>query len=198
MVNNKFWNVCTHGSLREKVAEFIDKSPLLSKLKGDKYYDLEDEIVDFIKQNRSLIADEVDMEYYRDDLATQVGEDHDEEAAKIILSVVPTEIQDGIISDWRDVLSDNDTYWECSWADLSDTLYSQPIFDSIEDYDREALLIYAAYLKEWYTTHDDHITEAPASINEFVNNEMSDDDIAKHYTELAKEIKKGLSQKEKH
>lgn len=40
--------LCSHNSLREKVAIFIDNSPTLNHFKGKKYYQLEDELVEFI------------------------------------------------------------------------------------------------------------------------------------------------------
>lgn len=57
MRNDKFWDECSNGSIREIVALFIDSSPLLSKLKGEKYYQLEDSIVSLIENNRDLISE---------------------------------------------------------------------------------------------------------------------------------------------
>lgn len=45
MRDNNYWDVCNGNTIRDKVAEFIDNSPLLNKLKGDKYFNLEDAIV---------------------------------------------------------------------------------------------------------------------------------------------------------
>ena len=41
--------ICKHGTLREKVADFIEHNEVLCKLHGEKYYYIEDSIVDFIK-----------------------------------------------------------------------------------------------------------------------------------------------------
>ena len=45
----KTYNECYNGSVRKAVAEFIDASPLLNNFKGVKYYELEDSIVDLIR-----------------------------------------------------------------------------------------------------------------------------------------------------
>lgn len=39
---------CTTDSLREKVAQFIDARPETNQLHGNKYYDYEDALVEFI------------------------------------------------------------------------------------------------------------------------------------------------------
>lgn len=40
--------MCSNGNLRERVASFIDTTPSISNFKGDKYYALEDALVDFV------------------------------------------------------------------------------------------------------------------------------------------------------
>lgn len=186
MRNDKFWNECTAGSIRQKVAEFIDKSPVLSKLKGESYYDMEDALVEFIETNSGLIADEVDREYHRDDLVNQATMDCGENAAQI-LSVIPIEKIDDIVDSWQEALGDDDTYWEATWDDLSNVLSEIPIFGNIEDLDKNDTIIYMAYLKEWYSSHD-ALYEEPATANEFFNNEMEDRELSKYYIELARKF----------
>lgn len=50
MKNDKFWNECNDKSIRKKVAEFIDNDTVLSTLTSEKYYHVEDAIIEFIKQ----------------------------------------------------------------------------------------------------------------------------------------------------
>ena len=59
MRDNNYWYVCNGNTIRDKVAEFIDNSPLLNKLKGDKYFNLEDAIVSLIETNKQHIHDTV-------------------------------------------------------------------------------------------------------------------------------------------
>lgn len=62
MRDDKYWDICNDESIRQKVAEFIDNSPLLSKFKGEKYYELEDAIVALIEQNKDSIHATVERE----------------------------------------------------------------------------------------------------------------------------------------
>lgn len=62
MRDDKYWDTCNDQSIRQKVAEFIDDSPLLSKFKGEKYYELEDAIVALIEANKQGIHDAVEKE----------------------------------------------------------------------------------------------------------------------------------------
>ncbi len=48
-MKNETYDYCYNGSIREKVATFIDGSPLLTHLKSEKYYELEDSIVNLIQ-----------------------------------------------------------------------------------------------------------------------------------------------------
>lgn len=49
MKNEKIYEQCYQGSIRETVADFIDNSPLLFKFTGKEYYELEDSLVDLIQ-----------------------------------------------------------------------------------------------------------------------------------------------------
>lgn len=59
-LTDKSWNYCISEpeSLRHKVAVFIDNTPLLCEFKDKKYFELEDAIVGFIKDNRHMIFNE--------------------------------------------------------------------------------------------------------------------------------------------
>ena len=75
MRDNKYWDTCNDQSIRQKVAEFIDNSPLLSKFKGEKYYELEDAIVDLIEQNKGSIHATVEKENKVYDTCNAIGEE---------------------------------------------------------------------------------------------------------------------------
>ena len=49
-MNEDFKNteICQPGTLRERVANFIEHNEVLCKLYGEKYYYVEDSLVDFI------------------------------------------------------------------------------------------------------------------------------------------------------
>lgn len=190
MRNDKFWDECAVGTIREKVAQFIDKTPVLSKFEGEQYYDLEDALVGFIENNRTFIADEVDREYHRDDLINQATEDYGAEAAQV-LSIVPIKKIDSVIESWMSSLEDDDRYWDETWQCLSDELEGMPELSFLDDYDHDDIIVYMAYLQEWYAAHRDFTEEQrPACIDEFFCSEMSDDELAEYYRELAVKFKK--------
>lgn len=62
MTNDKFWNECVDGSIRQKVAEFITTNPNVYHLINKAYYDFEDAIVELIYNNRNMIAEFVNSE----------------------------------------------------------------------------------------------------------------------------------------
>lgn len=86
-------------------------------------------------------------------------------------------------------MNENDTIWSATWDDLTETLSDFPVVVGIEDYDEEAIVIYMAYLQEWYATHDP-VGQDPACIDEFFNCDMEDKETAKHYRKLAAKFKK--------
>lgn len=88
MKNDKFWDECTDGSIRQKIAEFIDKNPAVSHLKNKAYYDFEDALVAFIYENRDMISEEVDLEYQREDFLTRAKEEFGDEVEEVV-NVLP-------------------------------------------------------------------------------------------------------------
>lgn len=56
-------------------------------------------------------------------------------------------------------------------------------------YEDDEIAIYIAYVVEWYETHDMRgKQDAPVCIDEFYDNEMRDEEIAKYYEQLAIEM----------
>lgn len=190
MKNDKFWNECTNGSIRQKIAEFIDTTPAVSKLKDKAYYDFEDALVSFVYENRDMISKEVDLEYEREDFLTQAkkifGDDTEE-----VVKVLPTEVIDDMINSWQESLSENNEYWDNTWSELSDILTDGGIspFIGIENYTTEEVLIYAAYLKEWYSDMPPEMQgQSPSCIDEFYADEMMDEELNKYYTKTAQKL----------
>ncbi len=189
MRNDKFWNECSNGSIRKKIAEFIDNSPTLSSFKGNKFYKLEDELVEFIEENRHVISVEVDKEYQRDDLKKRAIDGFGKDT-QIILKVLPIEVLDDIIDYWQECFMDEDDYWYFYWSTLEDTMSDSgisPVFFGVENYKTQDLKTYAAYLEDWYKNHTSRI-ETPVCIDEFFDNEALDDEILKTYIEKAKDL----------
>ncbi len=190
MINDKFWNECTDGSLRQKVASFIDKNPAVSHLKDKAYYDFEDALVEFIRDNREMISKEVDLEYQREDFLTQAKEEFGDDVEEAV-KVLPIDVIDNMISHWQEALGDNDDYWDIFWSELSDVLTDGGISPliGIENYPTEEVLIYVAYLKEWYSDMPPQMQgQEPACIDEFFTNEMTDDELSEYYIKIAKKL----------
>ena len=123
MRNDIFWEQCNNNSIRQKVATFIDSSPILSHFKGEKYYQLEDALVSFIEKNRELIYREVDKEYFREDVVSQIREKyHDDGEPADWIEAIPTELLDKIVDEWQERLADNDVHNESNWDTLTDVL----------------------------------------------------------------------------
>ena len=188
--NSKFWDECTDGSLRQKVAEFIDKNPAVSRLKNKAYYDFEDALISFIYDNREMISKEVDLEYQREDFLSQAKEEFGNDVEEAV-KALPIEIIDGMISRWQEALGENEEYWDIAWSELSDVLTDGGISPliGIENYPTEEVLIYAAYLKEWYSDMPLAMQgQEPACIDEFYTNEMADEQLSEYYIKAAKKL----------
>lgn len=190
MKNDKFWNECSDGSIRKKVAEFIDKTPAVSRLKNKAYYEFEDALVEFIYENRDMISKEVDLEYQREDFLTQSKEEFGDDVEEAVKSL-PIEVVDDMISQWQESLNENDELWEITWDALSEVLTDGGISPliGIDDHPAEEVLIYAAYLKEWYSDMPPAMQgQDPASIDEFFANEMEDEQLSAYYIKAAKKL----------
>lgn len=190
MKNEKFWNECTDGSIRKKIAEFIDKNPSVSHLKEKTYYDFEDALVAFIYDNRDMISKEVDLEYQRDDFLSQAKEEFGDDIEEAV-KAFPIELIDNMIDIWQEALSETDEYWDITWETLSEVMTDSGISPlvGVGDYDKEDTLIYAAYLNEWYSEMPQEMQgQDPACIDEFFSCEMEDEAIRSFYIKAAKKM----------
>lgn len=186
MIDYEFWNKCANGSIRNDVAEFIDNSPLLSHYSGDKYYELEDAIVEFIFHEAEKIYREREKEYHREDVMERISELFGENG-EIIVSAIPLKVINGIVQTWQEYLEDSSTYWECAWDTLDDALREElDIFG--RNISEDDSWVYAAYLDSWFKTHD-YNADYPVSVTEFFNCEMRDEKLAEYYIELSKQYK---------
>lgn len=188
--NNKFWDECTDGSLRQKIAEFIDKNLAVSHLKDKAYYDFEDALVALIYDNREMISKEVDLEYQREDFLTQAKEEFGDDVEEAV-KVLPIDVIDNMINHWQEALDDNDEYWDITWGELSNVLADSGISPliGIDDYPTKEVLIYVAYLKEWYSDMPPEMQgQEPVCIDEFFNNEMADNELSEYYIKAAKKL----------
>lgn len=137
-----------------------------------------------------MISKEVDLEYQREDFLTQAKEKFGNDVEEAV-KVLPIKVIDDMISQWQDSLDDSDEYWNITWDALSDILTDGGISPliGIDDYPTEEVLIYVAYLKEWYSDMPPAMQgQEPACIDEFFNNEMTDEQLSEYYTKAAKKL----------
>ncbi len=124
MRNNQFWDECNSGSLRQAVADFLEHHPLLSRFKGEEYYEIEDAIVAFIEQIRQKVCDEVDREYKRLDIATKVVDDvcRVPKLWEQFYETFPARMLDELIEEIDEELENNDAYWDAYWGSFHSVL----------------------------------------------------------------------------
>lgn len=191
MRNDKFWNECGDKSIRKKIAEFIDQNPAVSHLKDKPYYDFEDALVQFIYDNREIISQEVDAEYHREDVITQAKECFGNEEVEEAVKALPIKVIDKLVALWQEALNENDEFWDINWDELNNVLTDggvSPLID-LDSYEPEDILIYTAYLREWYSDMPPEMQDQdPACIDEFFNNEMTDEDLSEYYIKKAKQL----------
>lgn len=192
MENNKFWDTTNTNSIREKVTEFIDNNSSLSKLKGKEHFDLEEALINFIKENKTLIADEVDMEYQREDILSQIETKYGERG-KMIVNLLPVEYVDKLVKKWQESFNDNEERWELYWDAATETLENEAIIlNGLDFYSEDDFLTYFAYINEWNDNFSRHDTcpERPLGIGEFFYGGDLDNEIIKYYEMLSEQYKK--------
>ena len=193
MRNDKFWDECSNGSIRENVALFIDSSPLLSKFKGEKYYQLEDSIVEFIENNKDIIFEEVQAERHREDIQVEL-ECRENDYSYLVLEALPVDIIMEMVEEWQDNLADDESYCEARNDYLCGAIRSLGLFDGLENYDEEETIVYAAYIQDWFKQHRGMSNQSPVCISEFFDCEMRDDKLKEYYQRLAKAFKAKMSE----
>lgn len=190
MKNAEFWEKATGGSIRSAVADFIDKTPQVSHLENEDYYSFEDALVDFIQNIKEQVYRERDREYLRDDVQARIEESLGA-YGDIIIDAVPLKEIDIIANEWNEELDNYELYWDSVWESLDTTLSNRTYLEGMPDSEEDAWL-YAAYLNEWFTNHKPEpfsLHHSPLSLEEFLDEEMSNQEAAEHYSDLARKFK---------
>ena len=190
MRNDSFWDVCKNNSIRHIIAEFIVHSPLLQHFKGEKYFELEDALAQFIEQNRDIIYRETSQEYFREDVYRKFV-DYCGEDAKLFVKNLPIEKLDFLIDEWKSELDESDLFWEYYWDPLIKILKEYGFTLDFKRYKQEEIQLYMLYLNDWFKNHDIE-NMRPACIDEFLSNEMQETDNAKYYKNLLKKESENL------
>ena len=99
MNEEQFYNVANAGTIREAVANLITTNPILSKLEGKDYYDVEDSICSLIQKEQYDIASFVKGMEARNIFECIYEGDFDK---------VPESLKDSMVSDYLDALNDDD------------------------------------------------------------------------------------------
>ncbi len=181
--NDKFWDVSPHSELGEAILAFVASNDKTSALSGVQQMEYAEDLMCFIEQKKQTISDEVDREFHREDVRDKI-EDEWGACENEVADIFPIQYLDKLVDLWQDVLGNSDGYWEEFWDTLCYVFKEECWRTSLNNYGKEGQLLYKHYLKDWFRTHEEG---EPGCINEFMSNEMEDEESAKYYRALAKQ-----------
>ena len=184
MRNNEFWDR-VDGQLRRSIRSFIENHELTcgwSDVQQNEYESALTELIESIKED---VYREVEREYYREDIFLHANNDNGERCQGIAM-LLPVDKLDSIVKSWDENLSNNDGYWDYYWGAVTLALQEETWWRDYEDYTEDEFSWYKAYIEHWYSTHQEGM---PVCIEEFLNNEMQDEELALFYKELSRKEK---------
>lgn len=193
MRNEKFWGNTPDSELWKRTKRFVeenDKTCGLSDTEQDEYIE---ELVRFMEMNKKTIADEYNMEWWREDIYRYLKH-HLHGFGEQLYDVLPVSVVDRLAKDWR---NDIDGYMNSegySRSFLEECLRESSWFTDYEKYGEEERQLYLLYLKEWYKGHEEG---TPVCISEFLNNEMKDEELSAYYKKLLEDKKSGKAQEKR-
>ena len=190
MKDERYWNDKTmKGGIRQKVAEFIQGNECLQKLNENERLAIETKLAEFLYKNSYDIAAEVRLQDIRNDVQEEIYSSIDNRrAAETIIDAIPFRLINVTATEARNDEDDDDAKWELYRSYLRDSISTNlPYVDGLFDVGIDEAWLYAAYLDEWYKTHDKSM--CPVSWEEFKMNEMMDEELAQHYRVLAEKYR---------
>lgn len=185
MRNYKFWAQGSNNVLWNAVKRFVENHGLTCGLEDEVQELYMGDLVDLIEEVKDTISREVDNEYYREDVLCFLEEKYETVGEKF-RSILPLETLNKVVETWQDNLQDNENYAETRDRVLEDELYKQSWMAHFDEYEDEDVQLYLVYLQDWFSNHNEG---APVCIEEFLNNEMQDEDLAMFYKGLAEKKK---------
>ncbi len=180
--NDKFWDVSQHGELGKAILAFVASNDKTSTLSGIQQMEYAEELMCFIEQKKQTISDEVDREFHREDVRDKINEEW-ADIKNAPADIFPIEYLDKLVDIWQDDLGNNDGYWEDVWDTLRCVLQDESWWQDLGEYDKEAQLLYKCYLKDWFRMHEEG---DPVCIEEFMSNEMAEEETAQYFRTLAR------------
>ena len=190
MKDERYWNDKTmKGSIRQMIAEFIQGNDRLQKFNESERLDLETKLAEFLYKNSYDIATKVRLQDIRNDVQEEIYSSIDNgQAAETIIDAIPFRLINATAIEARNNEDDDDAKWELYRLYLRDSINTNlPYIDDLFDVGMDEAWLYAAYLDEWYKTHDESMR--PVSWEEFKMNEMMDEELAQHYRVLAEKYR---------
>lgn len=178
---NEFLKIKDRPYFFQELNEFIGQLQLMG-ISNKKHEKLKKIIMRFLLKVKENIYREVERIYYKEDVMTKIKEYYGMKGLSLAKSV-PDEIIDLTIDAWQDNLGNLDTHWEINWMVLEDVLYCESWLKGIKEHNRQDVRLYKYYLKDWYSMHSEG---EPVCIDEFMSNEMQDQELKKYYLGLAK------------
>lgn len=179
-MNKKFLKIKDKPYFSQKLSEFISQLQLMG-ISCKKRKKLEKGIMGFLLKVKEYIFREVEREYFKEDVMTKIKEYYGVKGLQLA-KIVPDSDIDMLIEEWQDDLGEADTYWDINWSVLEDLFYCTRWLNGIEKRTGKEVRVYKAYLKEWFSTHNEG---DPVCIDEFFDCEMQDEETKKYYLGLA-------------
>ena len=164
-------------NLRLEVRRFIENNERTCGWSDIEQYEFEDELMGFLMNVKELMFRQGEMEYRCEDILMHANQ-NEGVRSKLIVEALPIKELETIAKEVEENLNDSDRYWEAYWAVFEDTMRNKSWYQDFEEYSEEEFSLYKLYIQDWYATHGEG---EPACIDEFLANEMQDEELAKYH-----------------
>ncbi len=178
--NDSFWCKKPNNILWKAAQSFVEEHEITCGLSDEEQDKYAEELLQLIEKVKEPIYREVDREYHRENVRDKINEEW-EGIKNAPADIFPIEYLDKLVDIWQEDLCDRDRYWEVFWDTLSRVIQRESWWQNLDEYDKEAQLLYKHYLKDWFRMHAEG---EPVCIEEFMSNEMADEETAQYFRTL--------------
>lgn len=193
MRNKKFWEDNPNSELWKQAKRFVEENDKTCGLSDVEQSEYVKELIEFIELNKKAIADEYNMEWWREDVYSELKERFGEFGGNLY-DAIPLKSIDLLILEWRDEVEENESCCDGVNSELDMALKERSWYADYKDYTDDQKELYLVYLEDWYSSHE---AEWPVCIAEFLNNEMKDEELSAYYKQLLEDKKSGKAQEKR-
>ena len=183
MQKMKYWDDKSYFPLKTAVNLFVQGNDITKKLSEEDKKDFEEQLFSFLETIKEPLADEVRNEKFREEIALELECIYND-FGKELYEILPKEVLDDIVVEWRREIANRSNPRDFNGDIMRSILRSQNWCKRSYRHSEAEEKLYLLYLKEWYRLHVD---SKPSTIDEFLNNEMTNGQIAPKYWNLLKE-----------